>query len=154
MRNITIALCLIAVVAFAASPPLGSNLTKFTVGTKHGASACTVNMGGILWGADFARFSLRGDTIVDTVSYYQTDVQFKPFPGTFWSASVALVSDSVTMNSEGTTKFVSDTLTGTANWYGLFGTMAYSSRFILTPTALAAKQGIKNCTLFVTTYKK
>lgn len=126
---------------------------KKAIGTLHGSAACTVNLVGFLYGASAARFTFRGDTIVDTVSYYDVDVQVGPNVGTGWSSSIALVSDSITLNSEGTTKFVSDTLAATTKFITLVG-MWPRSRVILTPTVLAAKQGIKNCTLWVTVYKQ
>ena len=118
----------------------------------HGGSADTTDLGTYLFGASFARFTFHGDTIVDTVSYYQADFQFKPVKGcTCWSASVALGADSITMNSEGTTTMVTDTIAmgGVNTFYQRYGSMQYA-RVILTPTVLVAKQGLKNCTLYVT----
>ena len=124
---------------------------NLTGGVFHGSTACTVNLGTYLYGAKFARFTLRGDTIVDTVSYYDVDFQFKPLAQGTYGSSVALGADSITLNSEGTTKAVTDTLAmgGVNTFMNRYGTMQYS-RLIMTPTVLTAKQGLKNCSLFVT----
>jgi hypothetical protein len=148
------AITLILVSVLLASTAFGgyAELKKYPIGTLHGASACTVNLYGLLYGTSYARFTLRGDTLVDTVMYYQADVQVQPIPSAGWT-TIKLVSDSVTLNSEGSTKFVTDTLEVPNKYVQLITTYAYRSRFLLTPTALVAKQGVKDCTLWVTTYK-
>jgi len=128
---------------------------NLTGGVFHGSTACTTSLGTFLYGADFARFTFRGDTIVDTVSYYDVDFQFKPISQGSWGSSIALGADSITMNSEGATKAVTDTLAlgGMFTFGQRFGSFQLA-RVILTPTVLAAKQGLKNCTLFVTKWKQ
>lgn len=156
MKHIILALVLVASLVFATAPPTGASQGKWAIGTLHGSSACTVKLGGFLFGANQARFFFQGDTIVNTLSYYHTDVQFQPFAGSAWSASVALVSDSITLNHEATAttaQYSTDTLpTGTV-WRQNYGTYSYA-RLIFTPTVLAAVQGIKNCTLWVVRYKE
>jgi hypothetical protein len=152
MRSKAIALFLLSVLLVSVAFGGYTEQKKYAIGTLHATSACTVNLYGSLYGTSYARFTLRGDTIVDTVSYYDADVQVQPVLSAGWT-TIALVSDSVTLNSEGTTKFVTDTLAVSAKYISLVGTYGYRARFILTPTGLVAKQGIKNCTLWVTTYK-
>ena len=151
-KLITISLLLLVVVGYAwVDSKKFALVPNLTGGVFHGSTACTTNLGTFLYGAKFARFTLRGDTIVDTVSYYQVDFQFKPLAQGTYGSSVALGADSVTLNSEGTTKAVTDTIAmgGINTFMQRYGSMQYS-RIILTPTVLAAVQGLKNCTLFVT----
>lgn len=144
----------LACIAVVVSLSLGgyAEWKKYAIGDLHGAAAETVNLSGFLFGTSYARFTLRGDTIVDTVSYYQADLQVQPVLSAGWT-TIALVGDSVTLNSEGATKYVTDTLAVSNGYISRVGLHAVKARFILTPTVLVAKQGVKNCTLWVTVYK-
>lgn len=151
-KLIAIALLALVVVGYAwVDQKKFALVPNLTGGVYHGSTACTTNLNTYLYGAKFARFTLRGDTIVDTVSYYHVDFQFKPIAQGTYGSSVALGGDSVTLNSEGTTKAVTDTLAmgGVSTFFARYGSNQYA-RVILTPTELVAKQGLKNCTLFVT----
>jgi hypothetical protein len=124
---------------------------NITGGVFHGSTRCTVDLGSYLYGAKFCRFTFRADTIVDTVSYYDIDLQFRSKAGGAWSSAVAIGADSITLNSEGATTTVTDTLAmgGINTFMQRYGSNV-QSRMIFTPTVLAAKQGMKNCTTWVT----
>jgi len=157
VKYITIALVLAASLVFATAPPIGASQGKFAVGALHATAACTINLGGFLFGADNARFFWQGDTLKDTVSYYFAAVQVQPFIGSAWSASIGMgaANDSMTMNHESgttTSQYSTDTTATGGKLFSRIGMMPYS-RVILTPSAGVATQGVKNCTLWVTRFK-
>jgi len=158
MKNLTLALLVITTIAFATAPPLGCTQGKFNVGALHAAAACTINLGGFLFGAENARFFWQGDTLKDTAAYYFAAVQIQPFAGSAWSASIGMgaANDSFTMNHEsGTTtaQYNTDTTATGGKFLSRIGTAPYS-RVILTPSAGVATQGVKNCTLWITRWKQ
>ena len=144
-KLITISLLLLVVVGYAwvdqKKFALAPNITG---GVFHGTTACTTSLGTYLYGAKAALFTLRADTIVDTVSYYFFALSFKGINQGTYGSNIPIGVDSITLNSEGTTKAVSDTLDvgGDKTFMQRYGLYQYS-RVMVYPTVLAAKQGLK-----------